>query len=90
MIKYGIDPSKIMNKLSGNQNKFEERLFFTLNWYLSNLDWVENIKIKNMIKGKIEFTSFINNLINFLCQINLLCDVKKLNILFLNHPNWQI
>ena len=49
--RYGIDPSKIMNKLNWKPKyRFEERLLFTVNWYLSNLDWCENIKNKNVIK----------------------------------------
>ncbi len=47
--RYGIDPSKIMNNFKWKPKyKFDESLYSTVKWYLSNLDWCENLKNRNL------------------------------------------
>ena len=43
--RYGIDPSKIMRKFNWRPKyNFEERLYFTVKWYLSNLNWCNKVQ----------------------------------------------
>jgi len=43
-LRYAIDPSKLMNELGWKPSvKFEEGLVKTVDWYLSNQDWLEHI-----------------------------------------------
>lgn len=43
--RYAIDASKIQNKLGWVPRwSFEDGIETTINWYLSNKDWIENIK----------------------------------------------
>ena len=42
--RYGIDPSKIGRELGWSpQTSFEEGIVKTLDWYLANQDWVEDV-----------------------------------------------
>ena len=55
-IRYAIDASKISNELSWNPKEtFETGILKTINWYLNNQDWVENVtsgQYKDWIKGQ--------------------------------------
>jgi dTDP-glucose 4,6-dehydratase len=43
-LRYAIDASKIMNKLGWKPSlQFEEGLEKTVDWYLSNTDWLQNV-----------------------------------------------
>ena len=43
--RYAIDCSKIKHELGWSpKTRFEEGLIKTIKWYLSNSEWVENIK----------------------------------------------
>ncbi|MBM6619088.1 dTDP-glucose 4,6-dehydratase [Bacillus suaedaesalsae] len=42
--RYGIDPTKITNELGWEpETKFEDGIIKTIEWYLSNKEWMENI-----------------------------------------------
>ena len=44
-LRYAIDSTKVENELGWNRTyTFEEGIKETINWYLENVDWIENIK----------------------------------------------
>ena len=48
--RYGIDPSKIMNNLNWKPKyEFDESLYLTVKWYLSNLDWCESLMKRDLL-----------------------------------------
>jgi dTDP-glucose 4,6-dehydratase len=43
-LRYAIDATKIMNELGWKPSlQFEEGLEKTVDWYLANTDWLENV-----------------------------------------------
>ncbi len=48
--RYAINSSKIQNELGWKARiSFEEGIESTIKWYLSNLEWIDNIKNKNFV-----------------------------------------
>jgi len=51
--RYSIDPTKIKNELGWRVEKsFKENLNYTVNWYLENLEWCDQIMKKQKIERK--------------------------------------
>ena len=51
--RYSIDPTKIKNELGWRVEKsFKEDLNYTVNWYLENLEWCDQIMKRQKIERK--------------------------------------
>ena len=51
--RYAINTSKIENNIGWDKkNNFQQGLFKTINWYLKNLDWCNNIFDKSGYDGQ--------------------------------------
>ena len=51
--RYSIDSSLISRELNWKpQNKFEDSIAKTTNWYLENLEWCQSMKINSGYKGE--------------------------------------
>jgi dTDP-glucose 4,6-dehydratase len=49
-LRYAIDATKLMNELGWNPSvTFEEGLSKTVDWYLNNWGWIENITLRIVI-----------------------------------------
>ena len=50
--RYAIDSSKVENELNWSRTyKFEDGIKETIDWYINNQDWINNIKNENYKKG---------------------------------------
>ena len=50
--RYAIDSSKVENELDWSRTyKFEDGIKETIDWYINNQDWINNIKNENYKKG---------------------------------------
>lgn len=56
--RYGIDPTKIINELGWKPLIFfDDGLEKTINWYITNKEWLDKIKTKEYLKLNKELTS---------------------------------